>query len=187
MQNESPEGIAKITMDTSGLPEDEQFAYWAAHSRGARLEQCSPGPFLARGDLWNLGGLQVALVEVDAFVAIRDRALVNAVEADYLQIVQLLEGAMTFEAGGGTMELEAPVTFLRDYSQPSTAISTRIRCLLMYFSRDFLEEVVGPVGFQGAARPRSRACLVTRCRNGVDPVLPGRGGKQRTGLCDDPA
>jgi hypothetical protein len=138
-----------IVMDTSVLPECEQFAYWAAHSRGARLYQRVPGPFLARGDLWNLGALQVVLVEVDPFVAIRDQALVNAVEADYLQLVLMIEGAITFEFDGKTMELEAPVSFVRDYGQPSTATSTRMRCVIMYFARDFLEEAIGPVGCQG--------------------------------------
>jgi AraC-like DNA-binding protein len=149
MHNDSRPTIPMIAMDTSALPEAEQFAYWAAHSRGARLHQLAPGPFLARGDLWNLGELQVTLVEVDPFVAVRDRALVNAVDADYLQLVQLLDGAMTFETESEAIELEAPVSFVRDYSQPSTATSTRIRCLILYFSREFLEEAVGPVSFQG--------------------------------------
>lgn len=149
MQDDSTGTIPMIVMDTSGLPEAEQFAYWAAHSRGARLVQPVPGPFHVRGDLWNLGGLQLTLIEVDPFVAIRDRALVNAVAADYVQFVHLFEGAMTFECGGDTMGLEAPVSFIRDYSQPSTANSSRIRCLILYFARDFLEEAVGPIGFQG--------------------------------------
>jgi AraC-like DNA-binding protein len=153
MHDDSRSAISKIAMDTSIVPEAEQFAFWAAHSRGARLQQLLPGPFLARGDLWNLGGLQVTLIEVDPFVAIRDQALVNAIDADYLQLVQLLEGAMTFEAEGKTMRLEAPVSFIRDYSQPSTATSTRIRCLILYFSRDFLEEAVGPVSAQGPLAP----------------------------------
>lgn len=140
-------------MDTSPLPEAEQFAYWAAHSRGARLLQLVPGPFLARGDLWNLGDLHVTFMDVDPFVAIRDRPLVNAVDADYLQLVQLIEGTMTFEADGETTILAAPVSFVRDYGRPSTATSTRIRCLILYFSRDFLEEVVGPVDFQGPLAP----------------------------------
>ncbi len=160
MHIDSRSSIPKIAMDTSALPEAEQFAYWAAHSRGARLQQVVSGPFLARGDLWNLGGLQITLIEVDPFVAVRDRALVNAVEADYLQLVQLIEGTMSFEADGGTMELNAPVSFLRDYSQPSTATSTRIRCLIMYFSRDFLEEVVGPVAAQGPLAPVPELALL---------------------------
>ncbi|WP_082543625.1 helix-turn-helix transcriptional regulator [Sphingomonas sp. Leaf339] len=153
MHSDSGGTIPKIAMDTSSLPEAEQFAYWAAHSGGARLQQLVPGPFLARGDLWNLGGLQVTVIEVDPFVAIRDRPLVNAVSADYLQLVQLLEGTIIFECEGETTKLEAPVSFIRDYGQPSTATSTRIRCLILYFSRDFLEEVVGPVSFQGPLAP----------------------------------
>ncbi|WP_028966326.1 helix-turn-helix domain-containing protein [Sphingomonas phyllosphaerae] len=153
MPIDSRSSIPKIVMDTSTLPEAEQFAYWAAHSRGARLRQVAPGPFLARGDLWSLGGLQITLVDIDPFVAVRDQALVNAVEADYIQLVQLIEGAITFEAGGVTMDLEAPVSFVRDYGQPSTATSTRMRCLILYFSRDFLEEVVGPVNIQRALVP----------------------------------
>ncbi len=149
MQDDSQHTIPRVVMDTSMLPEAEQFGYWAAHSLATRLHQPVPGPFLARADLWNLGRLQITLVEVDPFVAIRDRALVNAIDADHLQIVQLLEGAITFEADGKTMELEAPVSFIRDYGQPSAARSTRMRCLIFYISRDFLEEVVGPVRFQG--------------------------------------
>lgn len=153
MHGDSRSTIPKIVMDSSLLPEAEQFAYWAAHSRGARLHQLVPGPFLARGDLWNLGSLQVTSIEVDPFVAIRDRALVNAVESDYLQLVQLSEGTITFETDDGTVELTAPISFLRDYAQPSTARSTRIRGLIFYFSRDFLEEAVGPVAFQGPLAP----------------------------------
>lgn len=145
--------IPMIALDASVLPEAEQFPYWAAHSLGARLVQLTPGPFLARSELWNLGALQIALAEVDPFVAIRDQTLVNAVNADYLQLVQLLEGAMTFEANGKSMRLEAPVSFIRDYAQPSTATSTRIRCLILYFARDFLEEAVGPVTVQGPLAP----------------------------------
>jgi AraC-like DNA-binding protein len=161
MQNGPRPPIPKIAMDTSDLPEHEQFAYWAAHSSGARLVQLVPGPFLARGDLWNLGAMQIALVDIDPFVAIRDRALVNAVDVDYLQLVQLLDGAMRFEAGGATMELAAPVSFLRDYGQPSTATSTRMRCLILYFAREFLEEAVGPIGFQGPLAPVSELALLT--------------------------
>ncbi|KQN39322.1 hypothetical protein ASG37_06980 [Sphingomonas sp. Leaf407] len=153
MHDDSHATIPKIVMDSSVLPEAEQFAYWAAHSRGARLRPLAPGPFLARGDLWDLGGLQITLVEVDPFVAIRDQMLVNAVDADYLQLVQLLEGSITFESDGETTLLEAPVSFLRDYGRPSTATSTRIRCLILYFARDFLEETVGPIDFQGALAP----------------------------------
>jgi AraC-like DNA-binding protein len=160
MHNDSRSPIPMISMDTSALPEAEQFAYWAAHSRGARLHQLAPGPFLACGDLWNLGALQVTLVEIDPFVAVRDRALVNAVDADYLQLVLLLEGAITFETDGETMELEAPVSFIRDYSQPSTATSTRMRCLILYFSRDFLEEAAGPIGFQGPLSPVPELALL---------------------------
>lgn len=134
--------IPKIVMDTSGLPDAEQFAYWAAHSRGARLHQAEPGPFLARGDLWNLGALQLTLVEVDPFIATRDRALVNATDSDYIQIVHLFEGDIVFETEAGTFTLAAPVTFVRDYSQPSTATSSQIRCLILYFARDFLQESV---------------------------------------------
>ncbi len=160
MQGDSEVTIPRVVMDTSALPEAEQFAYWAAHSVATRLHQPVPGPFFARADLWNLGRLQITLVEVDPFEAIRDRALVNAVDADHLQIVQLLEGAMTFEADGKTMELEAPVSFIRDYGQPSSARSTRMRCLIFYISRDFLEEVVGPVRFQGPLAPVSELVLL---------------------------
>lgn len=160
MSDECSETISKIVMDTSTLPEPEQFAYWAAHSVGAKLEQRLPGSFLARGDLWNLGVLQIALIEVDPFVATRSLPLVNAVELNYVQIVQLLEGAITFEACGETFELEAPVSFVRDYAQPSTATSTRIRCLILYFARDFLEEAVGPLGFQGPLAPVPELALL---------------------------
>lgn len=140
-------------MDTSALPDREQFAYWAAHSSGARLCQLQPGPFFVKGELWILGGLRISLIEIDPFVAVRDQALVNAVDADYLQIVQLLEGTITFEADGETMQLGAPASFIRDYGQPSTATSTRMRCLIYYFSRDFLEEAVGSVSVQGPLAP----------------------------------
>jgi AraC-like DNA-binding protein len=153
MQDDLRNTIPMISIDTSALPPAEQFAYWAAHSRGARLHQLAPGPFLVRGDLWNLGALQMTLVDVDPFVAIRDQALVNADGADYLQVVQLIEGSMIFECNGETFKLEAPVSLLRDYGQPSTATSNRIRCLILYFSRDFLEEAVGSIGFQGPLAP----------------------------------
>lgn len=104
--------------------------------------------------------MQITLVKVDPFVAIRDRALVNAVDVDHLQIVQLLEGVITFEADGKTMDLEAPVSFIRDYGQPSSARSTRMRCLILYISRDFLEEVVGPVRFQGPLTPVPELALL---------------------------
>jgi hypothetical protein len=61
-----------------------------------------------------LGEWQITLIEVDPFVAVRDLEPVNAVEADYLQIVQLLEGRISFEADDETMELEAPASFVRD-------------------------------------------------------------------------
>ncbi|WP_344696421.1 AraC family transcriptional regulator [Sphingomonas rosea] len=136
-------------MDTTLVPESEQFAYWAAHTRGARLSQPNPGPFYNRGDMWNLGALQMCLTEVDPFVAVRDRELVNAVDADYIQYVQILDGSMTFEADDGKSVLHPPACFLRDAAQPSVVTSTRVRLLMLYFSRDFLEERAGPIDYQG--------------------------------------
>ncbi len=137
-------------MDTSVLPVAEQFGYWAAHTRDAPLYQPEPGPFLCRGDMWNLGGLQMALVDVDLFVAVRDRALV----ADYVQYCQLLDGTMTFEADGMPTTLVAPAAFLRDSSRPSIVTASRTRCLIPYFARAFLEGVTGPIDFQGGgSRP----------------------------------
>jgi AraC-like DNA-binding protein len=110
--------------------------------------------------MWNLGPLQAALTVVDPFVAIRDQALVNAVDADYIQFVQLLEGAMTFEADGKMAELAPPACFVRDASQPSTVTSTRVSLLMLYFSRNFLEEATGPINFQGPLTPVPELALL---------------------------
>ncbi len=160
MHDDSSGPIPRVVMDTSVLPVAEQFAYWAAHTRGARLFQPEPGPFLCRGDMWNLGALQMTLVDVDPFVAVRDRALVNAVDADYIQYCQLLDGTMTFEADGATAVLTAPAAFLRDSSRPSTVTATRTRCLILYFARGFLEEVTGPIDFQGPLAPVAELTLL---------------------------
>jgi len=98
MQADPSGKIPRVILDSSVIPEPEQFAYWAAHIRCARLSQPVPGPFYSGGAMWNLGVLQIILMEVDPFVAIRDRELVNAAGADFIQYVQLLEGTMTFEA-----------------------------------------------------------------------------------------
>lgn len=97
--------------------------------------------------------MQAAVVEVDPFVAIRDQALINLVDADYLQIVQILEGSMTFEADGTTTVVPAPGAYIRDYGQPSIVTSTRVRLLILYFSREFLEEVMGPIDAHGPLVP----------------------------------
>lgn len=149
MQPDPPGTIPRVIMDTTIVPESEQFAYWAAHTRGARLSQPVPGPFYNRGDMWNLGALQMCLTEVDPFVAVRDRELVNAVDADYIQYVQLLEGSMTFEANDKKWHLLPPASFLRDASQPSVVTSSRASMLILYFSRSFLEERAGPIDYQG--------------------------------------
>lgn len=149
MEAAPPGSIPRVIMDTTLVPESEQFAYWAAHTRGARLSQPNPGPFYNRGDMWNLGALQMCLTEVDPFVAVRDRELVNAVDADYVQYVQILDGSMTFEANDGKSVLHPPACFLRDAAQPSVVTSTRVRLLMLYFSRDFLEERAGPIDYQG--------------------------------------
>jgi AraC-like DNA-binding protein len=149
MQADPSGTIPRVIMDASLIPEAEQFAYWAVHIRCARLSQPLPGPFYSRGEMWNLGVLQMILMEVDPFIAIRDRELVNAVDADFIQYAQLLEGSMTFETGGNKSNLIPPACFVRDARQTSVITSTRVRLLMLYFSRGFLEERAGPIDYQG--------------------------------------
>lgn len=149
MQADPSGTIPRVIIESSAIPKADQFAYWAAHIRCSRLSQPMPGPFHSRGDMWNLGALQIISMEVDPFVAIRDHELVNALGADYIQYVQLLEGTMTLETGGKTSELKPPACFLRDARQTSVISATRVRVLMLYFSRAFLEERAGPIDYQG--------------------------------------
>ncbi|UUR08893.1 helix-turn-helix transcriptional regulator [Sphingomonas glaciei] len=149
MQVDPSSTIPRVIIESSQIPEAEQFSYWSAHIRCARLSQPVPGSFHSSGNMWNLGALQIILMEVDPFVAIRDRELVNAVDADFIQVAQLLEGTMTFETAGDACNLMPPACFVRDARRTSEISSTRARLLMLYFSRGFLEERTGSIDFQG--------------------------------------
>lgn len=149
MEADQARTIPRVIIDTTVIPEAEQFAYWAVHIRCSRLSQPTPGPFYSRGDMWNLGVLQMISMEVDPFVAIRDLEFVNAADADYIQCVHLLDGTMKFEDAANHAVLSAPACFVRDARQTSVITATRVRVLMLYFSRGFLEERAGPIDFQG--------------------------------------
>jgi AraC-like DNA-binding protein len=172
MQDDVEQPIPRIVMDSSTVAEDDQFAYFAAHAPGSRLEQRVPGPFHVRGDMWTLGGLQAAVVEVDPFVATRDQTLINLVDADYLQLVQVLDGVMIFTADGKATEVSAPGAYIRDYGQPSIVTSTRTRLLILYIAREFLEEVTGPIDAHGRLAPVAELDLLRDMAIGLIRFFP---------------
>lgn len=136
-------------MDTRLLPPAEQFAGWASHSPNTRLSAAGENGFLARGEVWNLGPVLVAETVLDPFVSDRDQGLVNLAPADHVQLVVVHDGAVRFEAAGVDEVCVAPDLFVRDYARPSRATATRIHSTTVYFTRAYLEEVVGPLDVHG--------------------------------------
>jgi len=141
--------IPRVSVDTSLMPPEEQFARWAKFSTNARLTPLVSGSFLAKGTLWNLGSAVVTTVRLDPLVTERDQALVNTTDAEFLQIITLLEGRLKLETPGAEQACAAPDVVVRDYRYPSRATTTRIHCTTVYLARAFLEEATGPIAFQG--------------------------------------
>lgn len=142
--------IPSVAMDTTALPPSRQFAAWSEHSKWTRLSQTGDGPFLARGQLWDLGPVHLTQIELDPFTSVRDDEHVNAGDGDHVQIVHVMAGEVSFEADGATHDCRRGALFVRDYARPSIADTrTRITCHVVYLARDYLAETSRIERWQG--------------------------------------
>lgn len=164
--------ISCLSLDTSLLPPDQQFGAWAAHSANTDLVPITPGPFLARGSLWHAGTLCISDTELDPFVSDRTSALVRSQPTDLVQVVALRTGAVRFEADRRTEEIVAPGLFVRDYSRTSRIEATRLRAVVIYLARAFLEAATGPFGFQGMLPLSAETTLLGETLALVAEMLP---------------
>ncbi len=164
--------IPCLSLDTSLLPPDQQFGAWAAHSGNTELTPGQAGPFLARGSLWHLGALCITDAELDPFVSDRTPALVRAQPTDLVQLVALRTGSVRFETDRCSEDIAAPDLFVRDYARASRAEASRLRAVVIYFARGFLEETTGPFGFQGRLPPSAETTLLGKTLTMVADALP---------------
>lgn len=164
--------VPSITLDTRGLPEEDQFEAWAAHTSNSRLQPLHDGGFMAHCVLWDLGSIQISWSRLDPFLSDRDKEKRDAVGTNYIQLILLLQGSMTFQSDEADELCEAGDVAVRDYAQSSLVkVLTPIECIVAYCARDFLERSMGASNYQGKlpGNPETEM-LVSALRNVTDQL-----------------
>jgi AraC-like DNA-binding protein len=118
------------------------------------LQPHAPGPFAARSSFWTLHDLTLADLQLDAFSADRDDAMIRAFPADHLFLIVMIEGTTRFSHSGGEQLCGPGDACLLDMSRTMRTVSSRQHCITAAFSRAFVEEASGPVRAHGRL-PRS--------------------------------
>ena len=152
--------IPTFVFDVAGLPEDQQFAAWAAHVANSRASRpIDRGPFTARVQFWQMDPLLVSAQQLDAFCFHRDAAKIRATPADHYQLVVVFEGTLRFVRPGGDVLCEAGGACLTDLTRPEEMHATSCRTVAVNVARWFLDEAVSPRDAHGPL-PRTPAAKV---------------------------
>lgn len=152
--------LPTFAFDASELPEDEQFAAFAAHVANSRCTRpVDRGPFLAKVRFWMMDPLLISDHRLGAFSFERDEAMVRATPADHYSLVILLEGTMRFPRPRGELLVEAPGASLTDLRRPETMHASENHTIQIQIARWFLDEALPPVDVHGPL-PQSPAVKV---------------------------
>lgn len=152
--------LPTFAFDASDLPEDEQFAAFAAHVANSRCTRpVDHGPFLAKVRFWMMDPLLISDHRLDAFSFSRDEAMVRSTPADHFSLVILVEGTMRFPRPGGDLLVEAGGASLTDLTRPETMHATANHTIQIQIARWFLDEALPPVDAHGPL-PRTAAVKV---------------------------
>lgn len=142
--------LPTFAFDASDLPEDEQFAAFAAHVANSRATRpVDGGAFLAQVRFWLMEPLLISEHQLGAFSFERDEAMVRATPADHYSLVVLLEGTMRFPRPGGELVVDAGGASLTDLTRPETMHATANRTIQVQIARWFLDEALPPVDVHG--------------------------------------
>ncbi len=142
--------LPTFAFDASELPDDEQFAAFAAHVANSRCTRpVDSGPFLAKVRFWMMDPLLISDHRLGAFSFERDEAMVRATPADHYSLVVLLEGIMRFPRPGGDLLVEAGGASLTDLTRPETMHATDNHTIQIQIARWFLDEALPPVDVHG--------------------------------------
>lgn len=152
--------LQTFAFDASELPEEEQFAAFAAHVANSRCTRpVDRGPFRAKVRFWMMPPLLISEHFLGAFAFERDEAMVRATPADHYSLVVLLEGTMRFPRPGGDLLVEAGGASLTDLRRPETMHATANHGVQIQVARWFLDEALPPVDAHGPL-PRTPAVKV---------------------------
>lgn len=159
-------GVSRVLLptfdfDVSDLPEDEQFAAWAAHVANSRASRpVDSGPFLAKVRFWQMEPLLVSEQRMDPFSFDRDEAMIKATPADHYTLVVVIEGRVTFSREDHDLICDAGDASLTDMTRPELMhATTRQHTIMVHIARWFLDEAMSPVDIHGPL-PRTPATRV---------------------------
>lgn len=143
--------LPTFAFDASELPDDEQFAAFAAHVANSRCTRPAGdgGAFLAKVRFWMMDPLLISDHRLGAFSFERDAAMVRATPADHYSLVVLLDGTMRFPRPGGDLVVEAGGASLTDLTRPETMHATANHTIQIQIARWFLDEALAPVDVHG--------------------------------------
>lgn len=113
-----PKHLAPLRLDTSALPEREQFATFAAAIPNFDLSRPADGPFAARALIWQVGALIVVQHSTDAVSWHRPAERVRADRTDYIYINFHYSGRFAIDCGHGVKSGGAGSLFAIDMRQP---------------------------------------------------------------------
>jgi len=152
--------LPTFAFDASELPEDEQFAAFAAHVANSRCTRpVDSGPFLAKVRFWMMDPLLISDHRLGAFSFERDEAMIRATPADHYSLVVLLDGTMRFPRPGGDLLVEAGGASLTDLTRPEAMHASANHTIQIQIARWFLDEALPPVDVHGPL-PRTPAVRV---------------------------
>jgi len=137
--------IPTFVFDVADLPEEEQFAAWAAHVANSRpTRPVDHGPFRARAQFWQMDPLLISEQWMDAFTFDRDEAMVRATPTDRYQLTVVIEGRLRFVRPSGDRFCEAGGCSISDLTQPELMHAEPSHTIMVHVARWFLDEAIPP-------------------------------------------
>ncbi|MDZ4369900.1 MAG: AraC family transcriptional regulator [Phenylobacterium sp.] len=137
--------IPTFVFDVADLPEDQQFAAWAAHVANSRPSRpVDHGPFRARAQFWQMDPLVISEQWMDAFTFDRDEAMVRATPTDRYQLVVVLEGRLRFVRPEGDVYCEAGGCVFSDLTRTELMHAEPAHTIMVHIARWFLDEALAP-------------------------------------------
>jgi AraC-like DNA-binding protein len=129
---------------TANLPPSERadgWLLWFWPVFDATPKGLADGRFLARNEVWDLGGLVVSHVVAPPSTTVRTRANIAKAPADHWVVSCCRKGMTTLQTDGGLLEAPPHTPFLWSLGEPSCSERTAIDKIQLLLPRDMFPDI----------------------------------------------
>ncbi|THD62034.1 helix-turn-helix domain-containing protein [Phenylobacterium sp.] len=167
--------IETHSFESGVLPEDQQFAAWAAFTAHSEVGRPHGGPFHASARFWRLDGLLVSAQTVDPFSMDRSAAYLSATAASHFLVVVPRDGHSRFRAPGLDQDCQAGDIILANLRMLGRCDNAeRQQTIAISIATSFLEAATGRIEVHGRLQRSPETRLFVSFMGALVQQLPFR-------------